>query len=131
MNIQDTYFYKYICLAAMSGLISSVMAIILLRLDMLNDIMNVSVVFMTCWCVGGTVSWVLYFKLHNLAFFTYFFSIIFFTLIVIKFGDWNDTSVRGWNLLAIQCYIMICMPTYYVNKKYIIPRIIVPPSKKR
>ncbi len=118
-------FYKYICFTALCGLLSSLLAIlcwyIISGVSLMDDIIDIISTFVTCWCLGGIVSMFLYSRLHNLAFYTYIFSIILFIIIILYFGEWNDTSIRGWMIAFAYGYGIVCLPVYYINTRFLVP----------
>lgn len=127
MSIQNYRFYKYICFTAICGAASSLLAVVCWYLisgvNLMEWILDVVAVFITCWCVGGVFSMFLYTKLHNLALFTYLFSIVILAMITIYSGEWNDPSIRGWTAASIYGYAIVCLPVHYINAKYLVPRL--------
>lgn len=117
----------YICITALCAVLSSLSAVgwwyifsggVFVK-EYIFDILGL---FMTCWCLGGIISWFLYPLLDHLAFCTYFFSTLIMLLISLLCGVWNDHSARGWVALGLYGYTMVCMPVYYINSKYLIPK---------
>ncbi len=124
MNNRYQGIFVYICITALCAVLSTFLYIawwyILTAGVFLNeeffDILGLS---MTCWCLGGIISWFLYSRFDHLAFCTYFFSILIMLLISLLFGVLNDP----WVGLALYGYAMVCTPGYYINSKYLIPKL--------
>lgn len=127
MSIHNYRFYKYICFTAICGATSSLLAVgcwyLISGVNLMECILDVVGVFITCWCMGGVVSMFLYSKLHHLAFHTYLFSIAILFIITLCSGEWNDPSMRGWAAASIYGYIIVCLPVYYINAKYLVPQL--------
>ena len=127
MNIYDYRFYKYICIIAICGVMSSIMAIgcwyLISGVNLMKCFLDILGVFVTCWCIGGIGSLFLYPYLRHLAFFTYMFSIVVFMIITLYWGGWDNPSIRGWTAASILGYGIVCLPVYYINARYLINRL--------
>ncbi|MDE6292723.1 MAG: hypothetical protein K2L98_03490 [Bacilli bacterium] len=81
------------------------------------------VAFLTCWYFGGALSWVTCKSKSHIALTTYLFSYLIFIVMSMFYGGYDDPSVKGWYYLCIIGYGVICLPAYYVNRVYIIPKL--------
>ena len=127
MRLRNYRLFKYICFTAFCGITSTLLTVacwyLISGVNLLECILNILAVFITCWSVGGIFAALLYSKLHHLAFYTYVFSIVIFFIVSLCFGEWKDPSIRGWTAASIYGYAWVCLPVYYINAKYLVPRL--------
>lgn len=120
--------FKYLCTSSLLGLGSSIIAdslwfILTGGIHIIDISFEVPMIFLTCWCFGGAISWFSYRFINHLALTTYLFSYLIFIIMSFSYGGYSDPSIKGWFYLCIIGYGILCLPAYFVNRSYIIPKL--------
>lgn len=123
----DHRFLKYICTSSLLGLGSAILADFLWfaltgGIHIIDLSFTEPMVFLTCWNLGGVFSWLSYKYTNRLGLMTYLFSYLIFIIMSFIYGGYYDPSVEGWFYLCIIGYGVLCLPAYFVNSTYIIPK---------
>lgn len=128
MNIRYQRFFKYICTSSLLGLGTALLAdglwfAVTGGIHIIDLSFTAPMVFLTCWCLGGVLSWFVYRYISRLALMTYLFSYLIFVIMSFIYGGYNDPSVKGWFYLCVLGYGVLCLPAYFVNSIYVIPNL--------
>lgn len=128
MNIGFNNLFRYLCTSSLLGVGSAVFGDLFWMsltggVHIIDATLKEPIVFLTCWYFGGAFSWVLCKSRKYLALTTYLFSYLIFIIMSMIYGDFNDPSVKGWYYLCIIGYGFLCLPAYFVNRVYIIPKL--------